>query len=86
VVTAAAAREPYMKEQLTATHAASELSAQVGVMIRPRDISDLLYKRILDVNRCPIVGDRRMIPRDYLPTVLDVLRTRKLIASKETQT
>jgi hypothetical protein len=72
-----------MGEHLTATHAASELSAQAGVTVRPRDISDLLYKRILDVNRCPIVGDRRMIPRDYLPTVLEVLRDRGLISQSE---
>lgn len=68
-----------MTEQLTATDAAIELSLQTGVTIRPRDISDLLYKRVLDVGRCPIVGDRRMIPRDYLPTVLEVLQSRGLI-------
>ncbi len=72
-----------MSQQLTVTDAADELSAQAGEMIRPRDISDLLYKRILDVNRCPIVGDRRMIPRDYLPTVLEVLRMRGLITPGE---
>ena len=75
----AATKGGYMCEQLTVTEAASELEEQAGVTVRPRDISDLLYKRILDVNRCPILGDRRMIPRDYLPTVLEVLRMRGLI-------
>ena len=68
-----------MTHQLTVTDAASELSEQTGVMIRPRDISDLLYKRVLDTGICRIIGDRRMIPRDYLPTVLEVLRCRGLI-------
>jgi hypothetical protein len=82
-MTAVTAEEDLMSEHLTATHAATELSAQAGVTVRPRDISDLLYKRILDVDRCRIVGDRRMIPRDYLPTVLEVLRMRGLITSEE---
>jgi hypothetical protein len=72
-----------MSEQLTVTDAASQLSALVGVTVRPRDISHLLYKRVLDVTRCPLVGDRRMIPRDYLPTVLVVLRMRGLIDPDE---
>jgi hypothetical protein len=70
-----------MSEQLTVTDAASVLSAQAGVTVRPRDISDLLYKRVLDVNRCPIVGDRRLIPRDYLSVVLEILRVRGLITA-----
>ena len=72
-----------MPKQLTVTAAARDIAAQAGVKVRPRDISDLLYKQVLDVDRCPIVGDRRMIPRDYLPTVLEVLRARGLIASSE---
>jgi hypothetical protein len=41
---------------------------------RPKDISDLLYRRRLDDARCPIVGGRRLIPLDYLPEVERVLR------------
>jgi len=33
---------------------------------RPRDISDLFYRRELSDKRCPIVGGRRLIPEDYL--------------------
>jgi hypothetical protein len=41
---------------------------------RPKDISDLLYRRRLDDARCPIVGGRRLIPLDYLPEIERVLR------------
>jgi len=41
---------------------------------RPKDISDLLYRRKLDDSRCPIVGGRRLIPEDYLPEIERVLR------------
>ena len=68
-----------MNERLTVTEATQALSEQAACSISPRLISDLLYRRILDTARCPIVGDRRMIPRDYLPTVLDVLRRRGLV-------
>jgi hypothetical protein len=68
-----------MNERLTVTEATQALSEQAGCLISPRMISDLLYRCILDTARCPIVGDRCMIPRDYLPTVLDVLQSRGLI-------
>jgi hypothetical protein len=42
--------------------------------VPPRVISDLFYSRRLDDRRCPIVGGRRLIPEDYLPEVVRVLR------------
>ncbi|MBD3291352.1 MAG: hypothetical protein GF393_00400 [Armatimonadia bacterium] len=41
---------------------------------RPRDISDLLYRRQLSDDRCPLVGNRRLIPEDYLDVIAMVLR------------
>jgi hypothetical protein len=38
-------------------------------------ISDLFYARKLDDRRCPIVGGRRLIPEDYLPSVEAALRS-----------
>jgi hypothetical protein len=29
----------------------------------------LFYQRVLDDDRCPIVGGRRLIPAEYLPTI-----------------
>ncbi len=43
--------------------------------LRPRDISDLFYQRRLEDRRCPVVGGRRLIPRDYLPTIEEALET-----------
>jgi hypothetical protein len=42
--------------------------------IPPRLISDLFYARKLDDSRCPIVGGRRLIPRDYVAQVKAALR------------
>jgi hypothetical protein len=50
----------------------SEVARRLGV--RPRDISDLFYERRLSDDRCPVVGGRRLIPADYVPTIAKVLR------------
>ena len=36
---------------------------------RPRDVSDLFYRRRLRDDLCPIVGGRRLIPEGYLDMV-----------------
>ncbi|MBN1341748.1 MAG: hypothetical protein JXQ73_03665 [Phycisphaerae bacterium] len=36
---------------------------------RPRDISDLFYRRRLRDDLCPIVGGRRLIPESYVETI-----------------
>lgn len=51
----------------------SEVARQIPGA-RPRDISALFYERRLDEARCPIVGQRRMIPADYVPTIEAKLR------------
>ena len=53
---------------LTVSQAARRLGA------RPRDISDLFYRRHLRDDLCPIVGGRRMIPEGYLDLIAAALR------------
>lgn len=55
----------------------SEAARQLGV--KPKAISDLLYQRELRDDLCPIVGGRRLIPRNYLPTIREVLIERGLL-------
>lgn len=50
----------------------SEAARRLGA--RPRDISDLFYRRLLRDDLCPIVGGRRLIPETYLGTILSALR------------
>jgi hypothetical protein len=45
-----------------------------GWGVPPRLISDLFYQRHLDDARCPVVGGRRLIPQDYLPSIEAALR------------
>jgi hypothetical protein len=54
--------------QITVSEAARELG------VKPRDISDLFYKRVLRDDLVPIIGGRRLIPRDYLEVVAMELR------------
>ena len=47
--------------------------ARHGIDVSPRVVSDLLYQRRVDVGRCPIVGGRRLIPRDYVDVIIEAL-------------
>ena len=68
-----------MSDPMTVSDVARELSGRLGMDVGPRDITDLFYKRLLRDDLCPVVGGRRLIPRDYLPEILDVLRARGVI-------
>jgi hypothetical protein len=57
----------------------SEVARRPGV--RPRDISDLFYQRKLSDECCPVIGGRRIIPPDYVPTIAEALRKEGLIGS-----
>lgn len=50
----------------------SDAARRYGV--RPRDISDLFYSRVLDDQACPLVGGRRLIPAEYMPVIEAALR------------
>jgi hypothetical protein len=41
--------------------------------VRPRDVSDLFYARVLSDKHCPVVAGRRLIPESYLPTIAAAL-------------
>jgi hypothetical protein len=66
-----------MPDLLTVSQVARELSGDLADTIRPRDISTLFYERVLNDARCPIVGGRRLIPREYLATIAAELQRRK---------
>ena len=61
---------------LTVSEAARELTLMVDEDVAPKVLSDLLYRRVLDEGRCPIIGGRRVIPAAYLAEVARVLRVR----------
>lgn len=50
----------------------SDAARELG--LRPRAISDAFYSRKLDDSMCPVVGRRRLIPRQYLPVIQRVLK------------
>lgn len=50
----------------------SEAARHLGA--KPKDISDLFYRRELRDDLCPIVAGRRLIPHDYLEMIRAALR------------
>ena len=42
--------------------------------VSPRVITDAFYKRRLSEEHCPIISGRRLIPDDYIPIIIMVLR------------
>lgn len=57
-----------MPELLSVSEAARRLGA------KPKDISDLFYRRGLRDDLCPIVAGRRLIPDGYLATIKAALK------------
>lgn len=50
----------------------------------PRWISDMLYRRHVDLSRCPLVGRVRLIPRDLLPSIREqVQQMRERLKSRQ---
>jgi hypothetical protein len=62
-----------MSDPLSVSDAARELS-DARNKVKPRDISDLFYRRVLNDEYCRIVAGRRLIPRDYLSIIRWALR------------
>ena len=55
----------------------TEVADAIGAV--PKSISDLFYRRKLDVSICPLIGGRRLIPRSYVPKIeAELLRLGKL--------
>ena len=50
----------------------SEVARRLGA--KPKDISELFYRRELRDDLCPIVAGRRLIPESYIDVIVMVLR------------
>jgi hypothetical protein len=68
-----------MTGYLTVSEVASELERRLEVAVPPRILSDLIYQRLLPIDRCPIVGGRRLIPPDLVPAIEAKLRERGVL-------
>ncbi len=66
-----------MSQLMTVSEVARELEHELGMAIRPRTISDLFYQRQIPDELGPIVGGRRLIPREALPRICDLVRNTK---------
>lgn len=68
-----------MSKTLTIGEVVRTLAARREVEIPPQLLSDLFYRRKLDARRCPVVGNTRRIPLDYLPAIEAVLEARGVL-------
>lgn len=57
-----------LNDFLTAGAAADRIGAT------PKDVSDAIYRRRVDVSRCPVVAGRRLIPTDLLPELRKAIK------------
>ena len=62
------------EEWLSITDAAREVTSMLGQLVRPRDISNLLYDRELREDFCPKIGNRHVVSRAYVPEIARILR------------
>jgi len=63
-------------DYLGVAEACAEMERRYGLNVRPQDVSNAFYRRWLPGERCPIVGGRRLIPRDCLPAISAALGRR----------
>jgi hypothetical protein len=47
--------------------------------IKPTVVSSLIYRRVVDVNQCPVVRGRRIIPCALVSRIAEELRSRGLM-------
>lgn len=66
-------------EYLTVGAAAKKITEMVGVTLTPTRLSDAFYKSQIDGQFGPIVGGRRLIARDFLPSIISILRRRGIL-------
>lgn len=67
-------------DMLTVSGAAREIERRHKCPVRPKDISTLLYERLVDDGLCPIVAGHRMISPDVLPRIEAALIERGMIS------
>lgn len=57
------------------------LTERHGRPVSPRAVTTLFYTRTLPDGLAPIVGGRRLIPRDAVPTIELALKRRGILSS-----
>ena len=60
------------EDRMTKFLSVSEAARRLGA--KPQDISELLYRRLLGEDLCPIVAGRRLIPEEHLDAVRSMLQ------------
>lgn len=64
-----------MAEFLSVGDAVREVARLKGVTISPRTLTELVYRRALNVET-PLIGGRRLIPAAAMPELLEALEQR----------
>lgn len=65
-----------MDQIYSVSDVAALLRRDHGIHVAPRVISDLLYRRAINADICPILSGRRVIPGRVVADIADLLRRR----------
>jgi hypothetical protein len=65
-----------MKDFLSVTETSRELASEFGLSVSPHELSNLIYRRVLGPDMAHMIGGRRMLSRESLPAVADLIRHR----------
>ena len=68
------------------THVGAMEAARLTGAKSPKAVSDLFWMGDLDLEKCPVVSGRRLIPIDYLPEIRQALKRRGWLKPETTAT
>lgn len=66
-----------MTSLMSVTEASRALATEFGVNSSPHELSNLIYRRVLGPDVADMIGGRRMLSRESLPVVADLIRQRR---------
>ncbi len=71
-----------MSDYLSISEAADRLTLMLKRPVRPRQISKMLYDRMLSEAYCPWIGHQHVISKGYLPKIARLMRSKGRVPSE----
>lgn len=75
-----------MTDWMNVTEASRELATEYRLHVTPHELSNMIYRRVLGPGLAHMIGGRRVLSRESLPMVADLLRQRRPVPDGEGQT
>lgn len=65
-----------MTDLMNVTEASRELATVFGLQVTPHELSNMIYRRVVGPDLAHMIGGRRVLSRESLPRVADLIRRR----------